>query len=196
MAVAFSSQKILVNCVASKLLRNCPSRFWDIKQQKLLRLLRELLKNSKSSDREIAKRLGVSQATITRTRTQLNKEGYIKTYTVVPDFVKLGYEIMAFTFSKLKTYPTKEDIEKIFQRATEWVAKRPNVIFAADGEGLGGKDVMMIYFHKNYSKYADFMRNYALEWGKIVSTFESFIVSLDSGYKEKHFDLKYLADDE
>jgi len=167
-----------------------------MKKQRLLRLLREMLKNSKSSDREIAKRLGVSQATITRTRAQLQKEGYIKTYTVIPDFTKLGYEILAFTFSKLKSYPTTEEIQKIVQRATEWVAKRPNVIFSADGEGLGGKDVIMISFHKNYSRYADFMRTYALEWGQIISGFESFIVSLGSGYKMKPFDLKYLADDE
>ena len=119
-----------------------------MKNEKLLTLVRELLKNSKRSDREIAKRLGLSQATITRTRAQLKKEGYIKTYTVIPDFAKLGYEILAFTFSKLKSYPTTEEAEKIVQHSTEWAIKHPNVIFAADGEGLGGKDVIMIFFHK------------------------------------------------
>ncbi|MFQ6073726.1 MAG: winged helix-turn-helix transcriptional regulator [Candidatus Bathyarchaeia archaeon] len=167
-----------------------------MKKQKLLGLLRELLKNSKRSDREIAKRLGLSQATISRMRAQLQKEGYIKTYTVVPDFAKLGYEILAFTFSKLKAYPTKEEAEKLVQRAAEWAGKRPNVVFAADGEGLGGKDIIMISFHKSYSKYADFMRTYALDWGQIISGFESFTVSLGSGYKMKPLDLKYLADDE
>ncbi|MGD8506437.1 MAG: winged helix-turn-helix transcriptional regulator [Candidatus Bathyarchaeota archaeon] len=166
-----------------------------MKEQNLLALLREMLKDSKKSDRETAKRLKVSQATITRTRNKLEKEGFIKTYTVVPDFTKLGYEILAFTFSKMKSYPTLEETQKIVQRAAKWVNKHPNVIFAADGEGLGGKDVIMISFHRNYSKYADFMRSYAMDWGQVISEFESFIVSLGSGYKMKPLDLKYLAED-
>ena len=166
-----------------------------MKNEKLLRLVKELLKNSKRSDREIAKRLGLSQATITRRRAQLQKEGYIKTFTVIPDFVKLGYEILAFTFSKMKSYPTTEETEKIAQRAREWVDKRPNIIFSADGQGLGGKDTVMMSFHRNYSKYADFMRTYAMKWGHVISGFESFVVSLDSRYKMKPLDLKYLADD-
>jgi len=163
-------------------------------EQKLLRLLRELLKNSRRSDRDIAKLFGSSQPTISRLRNQLDKKGYVKTYTVIPDFAKLGYEILAFTFAKLKTYPSTDEAQKIMQHATEWVNKHPNVIFASDGEGVGA-DIVMMSFHKNYSKYADFMRIYAMEWGEILGGFQSFIVSLPSGFKMKPFDLKYLADD-
>ena len=166
-----------------------------MKNQNLFSLLKEMLRDSKKSDREIAKRLGVSQATITRARAKLEKEGYIKTYTLVPDFLKLGYEILAFTFSKLKSYSSTEETAKILQRAIEWVDRHPNIIFAADGQGLGGKDTVMLSFHKNYSQYADFMRSYAMDWGQVISEFESFIVSLNSGYKMKPLDLKYLADD-
>ena len=161
----------------------------------MFELLRQMLKNSKKSDREIAKHLGLSQATISRLRTRLEKEGYIKTYTIVPDFVKLGYEILAFTFIKMKSYPTPEEAQRMAQHGKEWVGKHSNVIFASDGEGLGGKDVIMISFHKNYSRYANFMRSYAMDWGHIIAEFESFIVSLGSGFKMKHLDLKYLADD-
>jgi DNA-binding Lrp family transcriptional regulator len=164
-------------------------------EQKLLRLLKELLKNSRRSDREIAKLFGSSQPTVSRMRGQLDKKEYIKTYTVIPDFAKLGYEIMAFTFAKLKYYPSTTDAKKILTRAQDWVSKRPNVIFAADGEGLGN-DIVMISFHRNYSKYAEFMRSYAMDWGDTISGFQSFIVSLDSGYKMKPFNLKYLADDQ
>ncbi len=165
-----------------------------MKKEKLLRLLKEMLKNSKRSDREIAGVLGVSQPTVTRTRARLNEEGYIRTYTVVPDFAKLGYEILAFTFTKMKAYPSPEEAGKIVKRAQEWVSKRPNVIFAADGEGLG-KDIIMVSFHRNYSEYADFMRAHAMDWSEVVSGIESFLVSLESGYKMKLLDLKYLADD-
>jgi len=164
-------------------------------EQKFIRLLKELLRNSRRSDRDVAKLFGSSQPTVSRIRGQLDKRGYIQTYTVIPDFAKLGYEILAFTFSKMRAYPTAEEVQKIFKGAKEWADKHPNVIFAADGEGLGS-DVVMISFHKNYSKYADFMRSYAMHWGESISGFESFIVSLDSGFKMKPFDLKYLADDE
>jgi DNA-binding Lrp family transcriptional regulator len=164
-----------------------------MKQEKLLRLLREMLRNSKRSDREIAKQLGVSQPTITRTRARLERE-YIETYTLIPNFAKLGYQILAFTFMKMQSYPSAKDAEKIAQRATEWTNKHSNIIFAADGEGLG-KDVIMMSFHKSYSKYSDFMRNFALSWGEIIGELSSFLVSIGSGFKFKPFNLKYLADD-
>ncbi|MFQ6068244.1 MAG: Lrp/AsnC family transcriptional regulator [Candidatus Bathyarchaeia archaeon] len=164
-----------------------------MKKQKLLRLLKELLKNSKRSDREIANILGVSQPTISRTRARLEKE-YIKTYTVIPDFAKLGYQILAFTFVKMKSYPSTEEAEKIVQQTTQWTSKHPNVIFAADGEGLG-KDIVMMSFHKNYSMYADFMRTFAMDWGRNINEFGSFLVSINSGFNMKSLDLKYLADD-
>lgn len=163
-------------------------------EQKLLRLLRELLKNSRRSDRDIAKLFGSSQPTVSRMRNQLDKKGYINTYTVIPDFAKLGYEILVFTFAKLKSYPSTEEAQKIVKRASDWVNKQPNVIFSADGEGLGG-DIIMISFHRNYSKYADFMRTFAMDWGEIISGFQSFIVSLVSGFKFKPLDLKYLSED-
>ncbi len=162
--------------------------------KKLLRLLRELLKNSRRSDRDIAKSFGSSQPTISRMRNQLEKREYIKTYTVIPDFAKLGYEILAFTFIKMKTYPSAEETQKIVRRAEQWVSKYPNVIFAADGEGIGS-DVVMMSFHRNYSKYADFMRSYAMEWAEIISGFQTFLVSIPTGFKMKPFDLKYLSAD-
>ena len=80
------------------------------------------------------------------------------------------------------------------QKTKEWVDKRPNVIFGSDGEGLG-KDIVIISFHKNYSAYAEFSRALAMEGGTYLDNFESFLVSIGSGYKLRDFDLKYLADD-
>ncbi len=156
-------------------------------------ILSLLLKNSKMSDRWIAKKLGVSQPTVTRRRTKLEKE-LIETYTLIPDFLKLGYQILAFTFVKLKSYPDVKHAEEIVQRGKDWADKHPNVIFAADGEGLG-KDVVMMSLHKNYSLYTEFMRTYAFDWGEIISDLGSFLISLGSGFKMKPLNLKYIADD-
>ncbi|MGB9134543.1 MAG: AsnC family transcriptional regulator [Candidatus Bathyarchaeia archaeon] len=164
-----------------------------MRQQKLLRLLREMLKDSKRSDREIAKNIGVSQPTVTRTRAQLEKE-YIKTYTVIPDFMKLGYQILAFTFLKMKSYPSKKDADEVFSKAKEWTNKHSNIIFAADGEGFG-RDIVMMSFHKDYPSYSDFTRTVALECSETLSELSSFLVSIGTGYEIKPFDLRYLADD-
>jgi len=53
-------------------------------KQKLVDLLYELMKNSKRSDRELARVVRVSQPTITRMRKNLEKSGYIREYTVMP----------------------------------------------------------------------------------------------------------------
>jgi len=51
-------------------------------KKRMMNLLFELLKNSKRSDKELAKVLMVSQPTVTRMRSRLVKEGVIKEFTV------------------------------------------------------------------------------------------------------------------
>lgn len=164
-----------------------------MKQQKLLRLLREMPRNSKRSDREIAKRLGVSQPTVNRTRTLLEKD-YTRTYTVIPDLVKLGYQILAFTFLKMKSYRSKEEADKILRKAKEWTDKHPNEVFAAGDEGIG-KDLVIVSFHDDYLSYSGFTRTLAMEWVEAVGELGFFLVSVASGSEIKPFDLKYLASD-
>jgi len=53
------------------------------------KLISELMKDSRRSDRELAQAIGVSQPTVSRTIKKLEKEGYIKEYTIIPDFHKL-----------------------------------------------------------------------------------------------------------
>jgi DNA-binding Lrp family transcriptional regulator len=167
----------------------------DMNERRLLEILRFMMKNSRLSDRELAKRLHISQPTVTRNRVILEKNGYIQGYTLVPDFVKLGYKILAFTFGQLKSYPDAGEAQKIFENGSEWVNKHPNVIYSADGQGLGGKDVVMISLHRDYDDYTKFMHSFAFDWGHMISTFETFMVSLSSELTMKHFDLRYLAED-
>src|SRR5512136_2839667 len=111
-----------------------------MKEEKMTKLLRELVRNSKRSDRELAKAIGASQPTVTRNRKLLEK--YIRSYTIVPEFDKIGYEIIALTFAKTKAFNT-EDMDKRMKEIHEWASKHPNVVFASDGEGLG-KDTVMV----------------------------------------------------
>ena len=162
-----------------------------MKEEKLVKLLKELIRNSRRSDRELAKTLRVSQPTVTRNRKLA--ESYVRSYTVVPEFQKIGYEIFAITFAKAKTYDKKE-VETKMEAQRKWVMQQHNVFFASDGEGLG-KDAVILSLHKDYSKYADFMRQYTVNFAEYISDVQSFIVSLKTGMILKPFDLKYLAED-
>jgi len=98
------------------------------------KLLRELLKNSKQSDRELAKILKVSQPTITRTRHKLEKSGLIKDYTIVPDFKKMGFQLLAINLAKIRPEVLSSGV---IEKAREFIERFPNTIFASTGEGMG-----------------------------------------------------------
>ena len=68
-------------------------------------LISELMKNCRRSDRELARAIGVSQPTVSRMIKRLEKEGVVNEYTMIPDFRKLGYNLCAFIFLKLKDLP-------------------------------------------------------------------------------------------
>ena len=163
-----------------------------MKEKGMIKLLFEMLKNSRRSDRDLAKVLGVSQPTVTRTRQRLEHE-YIRSYTLVPFLEKVGYEIIAFSFFKAKSYE-KSETEKMLNGAREWCDRHPNVVFAGEGEGLG-KDAVIISLHKKYSGYAEFMREFTVDWADFATDLQSFIVSIKNGVEMKPFDLKYLSED-
>ncbi|UCE44035.1 MAG: winged helix-turn-helix transcriptional regulator [Candidatus Bathyarchaeota archaeon] len=152
-------------------------------------LLQELLKNSKRSDRELAKVLEVSQPTITRARHRLERDGVIQDYTIVPDFEKMGFEILALTFVKMRpdvlVGETKEKTKK-------YAAKFPNVIFAYSGRGLSMTGVI-ISLHKNYTEYHKELNMLRVDLKEITEDIQSFIVAIGEG-EYKRFSLTYLGD--
>jgi len=107
------------------------------------------MKNSHRSDRELARTLKVSQPTITRIRTRLEKQGYLREYTVIPDFAKLGFQIVAFTLVKLKERITEEELKRAQQITIKDMAeKAPNEIVLFNRGMGGGYTGVLISFHK------------------------------------------------
>jgi len=149
-------------------------------------LLFELLKDSSRSDRALAKVLGVSQATVSRMRNKLVKDGLIRQFTVIPDFSKMGYELMAITCFRSKR--TKE----IREKATKWTMAKPNMIFAARAEGMG-KNAVVISIHKDYTDYSNFLNDIMFEGKDIIEDHDTLLISL-RGFIAKPFSLKYLAE--
>jgi DNA-binding Lrp family transcriptional regulator len=151
-----------------------------------LRVFGELLRDSKRSDREIAKLLGVSQPTVTRLRHRLVKDGWVRQFTVVPGFVKLGFRILVFSLfeSRLRR---KESGGNGGLR----LLSKPNVVFAAECNGMGMNGVV-VSLHRSYSEYVDFVRELRSEGGDGLKMADSLIISLE-GSVIKPFDLKDLV---
>jgi len=154
------------------------------------KLLRELLKNSKQSDRDLAKILKASQPTISRARHKLKTNGMIQDYTIVPDFRKMGFELLAMTFVKMR--PEILTPEVMVEGKKYEPEFTNNVIFASSGEGLGMTGVI-ISFHKNYTDYHRRLNLLRVDWKDFAEDIKSFIVSIGEG-EFKRFSLTYLKD--
>jgi DNA-binding Lrp family transcriptional regulator len=154
-------------------------------KQNMIKLLYEMMKNSKRSDREIAKIIGVSQPTITRMRQRLEKRGYIRDYTVIPDFEKLGYEIAAFTFMAIANSDAKSE------NMNKWIGSNPKIVFSASGDGINGKNSIMVSLHKDFTDYSKLMSELRSKWSENIRNINGFLVPL-KGDIPKHFSLKYL----
>jgi DNA-binding Lrp family transcriptional regulator len=159
------------------------------------RLISELMKNSHRSDRELAKALRVSQPTVTRIRNRLEKEGYLREYTVIPDFNKLGYHIFALTF-----FTWKEGLgAKEKEEARKWALQKassvfPNAIVIERGLGLNC-DSFMGSFHRDYASYKRLIEEMKTYTYADSSKIQSFLVNLDDEIHYRYLTFSTLAKD-
>jgi len=112
--------------------------------------------------------------------------GWVRQFTVVPGFVKLGFRILVFSFFSSRL--NKESSEN----GGLVVLSKPNVVFAAECNGMGMSGVV-VSLHKSYSDYVDFVRELRSEGGDGLKMADSLIISLE-GSVIKPFDLKNLAE--
>jgi DNA-binding Lrp family transcriptional regulator len=138
------------------------------------KLLSELIKGARRSDRDLAKSVRTSQPTVSRRRAALEKEGLVQEYTVIPDLQKMGYEILAITFLSFRQPPKPDVLEK----ARTWTGGQPSVIFAADGEGMGMTSVV-VSAHKDYSGLSEMLTELRRDWHESLKDVESFRICVD-----------------
>ena len=158
------------------------------------RLLFELIRNPRASDRELAKKLRISQPTVSRRRVKLEKEEFL-TYMGRPDFLKMGFTIMAFNFIQLNNEAermSRTRSKNYLEKVASFLKKYPNIIFATTGRGLGmGR--LSISLHKSYTDYVKFITTLDKEWARFLEKRETFIVSLDGDSIVKNFSFDGLA---
>lgn len=146
------------------------------------RILSELMKNAKMSDRQLAEILGVSQPTVSRRRSSLEKT-LIDGYTAVPRWDELGYEIFAITF--FKTESGTRTLES-------YMKSQPNVIMSCGCRG-NGMDYFALSFHKSYSDYDEWVGKTRLKCEDLLDA-QSALVNLRGEEILKPLHLKYLAE--
>jgi DNA-binding Lrp family transcriptional regulator len=144
-------------------------------------IIAELMKNSRRSDRQLAKAIHVSQPTVSRLIKKLENKGLIKQYTTIPDFPSLGFTVMAVSFFKFGGSPSDEKLKESREKARRFqAATNPAVLMVMSGTGMGF-DRIVITLHRDYSSYVEYMRGSK----ELVETaypgmgaFDSFIVDL------------------
>lgn len=154
-----------------------------------LRIIAELMKNSRRSDRQLAKALHTSQPTVSRIIKRLEKEGIIKEYTMIPNFWKVGYKILALVFVRLKKELDERQTDEARQIATASLrnAYFP-IIMLERGLGMDSNGVFVTY-HKDYSSYTEFIK-----WLKhfdflAIEGVQSFMVDLEDNVR--HYPLSF-----
>jgi len=159
-----------------------------------LKLISELMKNSRRSDRALAKAIGTSQPTVSRMISKLEKEGVVREYTVIPDFQKLGYSLAALTLGRVKDEFRKPEV--LDETRRKFVKSFNETAFEVvlDERGRGMEyDGIIVSFHRSYSEYSDFKR-----WIKQMpfidaSKLDSFLIDLNDKVHHRYLTFSYLA---
>jgi len=156
-----------------------------------LKILFQLMKDSRISDRQLAKRIGISQPTVTRRRTKLENNA-IDGYTAIPKWDRLGYGILAITLIKaLHIFSAKKCLD-IRKRGLQWLNTQPNVIMAGPCEGMG-VNAFIISVHRDFSDHSDFMLKLRLEMAEFIDDAQTVLVDLKGKERMKPLHLKYLT---
>ena len=155
-----------------------------------MKLLYELMKNSRRSDRSLAKVLGVGQPTVSRMVKKLQKDLGVM-FTASADLGKVGFEIIAITFGRKGEKQLEE------QMISEFLGEFNNsIIFASTGRSSDiDADRMVISMHRSYSDYVEFKRYLQTRWSGTISVKGSFIISLGTDRTIRPLSTHYLFEE-
>ena len=155
------------------------------------KILYELMKNSKTSDRQLAKKVGVSQPTVTRRRVMLEEKA-IAGYTAIPKWDKLGYQILAIILVRAKLqFAAGERMKEAFDASMKWLEEQPNVIMAGQCRGMGFTG-FMVSIHKTYADFDAFMNEHRRQLGSFLENVQTILTNLSGAGMLRPLHFKYL----
>jgi DNA-binding Lrp family transcriptional regulator len=157
-----------------------------------LKLIHELMKDSRRSDRELARAIGTSQPTVSRMIRKLKKQGIIREYTMIPDIIKLGYKIMALTFCSLKEKPESYEGMITAFKSDLGDEQLQKIIMFERGLGFGCTGVV-VSLHEDYYSYIEFIDKLKEYPFFEMSKPGSFLISLDDKVRYQPLTLSTLA---
>jgi DNA-binding Lrp family transcriptional regulator len=112
-------------------------------------------------------------------KKKLEQTGVIKEYTIIPDFHKLGYEILGITSINAADSSSVWGFEKIRKLTTELEKNNPHAsLMAVNGVG-NRKNRTFITFYRDYSAYNEAMKLTKQLPFADVDTLDTFLVSLE-----------------
>jgi DNA-binding Lrp family transcriptional regulator len=157
-----------------------------------LRLIAELMKNSRRSDRDLAKAIGVSQPTVGRMIKKLEKEGIIGECTMIPNLGKLGFKLFAITFVKRQKDVTPDEYDKVVKMGKQVTEKSLKNILTMRGMGLG-YEVVIVSVHEDYSSYQELIRDVKQFPYSDLTGIQSFLINMDDKVQYRPLTFSYLA---
>ena len=133
----------------------------------------ELLKDARQSDREIARKLQLSQPTVTRIRQKLERRGLIKKYSAVPDLSECGIKLFVTTVFEWTDFTKKSALKQL----EAYLTKNPYVVLYGRGEGMYGSTMIIISLHPDYESFNRMLTELRDKWDTCISKMQHFFAS-------------------
>lgn len=142
-------------------------------------VLKELIRDGKTGDQEIARRLRTSRPTVFKIRKRLEERGIIRGYSALVDFEKIGLDMQAVILYRWKDYSKSDELKSNI----EMIKSMPEVVLFMKGEGLGSKTDLIVSVHRDLKDYETFIRKLKYQWKDNVESVEVFLSSIEGVFK-------------
>ncbi len=139
--------------VKSLPLRTLKQNKLENRTQENLKVLFALMAQGVRSDKSVAKALNVSNATIFRRKKMLEQEGFIKEYTILPDFFKIGIEFIVVTIVSVESETMGRMAQSQIKEVQGMLWKFPEILWIMMDRGMGATNFVIISAHRNYQEY-------------------------------------------
>jgi DNA-binding Lrp family transcriptional regulator len=142
-------------------------------------VLLELFKNARTSDQEIARRIGTSRPTVIKIRQRLEKK-LIKKYVATVDYEDIGLHVMATTLFRWNDFSKKKEMKAVF----DYIRKLPFVNRFGSGVGMGSMTMIITSVHEDFKSYQAFWEDLHEKGGENIMEVQSFLANTMEMYKK------------